>query len=337
MTRHSYDLFVDSRFVQEYRASPLVLVDAGARGGLKRNWAAAKPHLRTIGFEPDAREYARLMERPEASDALLFDVALSNQPGRIRLYVARDRGLTSIFEPDRRFLDGFPEADRFATVSVEEVAADTLDNLLRSRNIDDVDFVKADTQGSELLVLQGAEHVLVSSAVGVEVEAEFTPIYKGQPLFADVDTFMRRAGYHLFDLRPCFWKRSIGRDAGGPYGQIIWADSLYLKTLPALEATVAGLEPSRRKSKALKAISIALLYGYCDYALAIAHALRSSFSDDELRVIEHRLSAVNLERGALSRIPGRRRVASALGRLAKALRPRSSGWSVSQRGLGNVR
>jgi FkbM family methyltransferase len=334
------DLFIDSRFDADYRQHPLVLVDVGARGGLKSNWAAARPHLRLIGFEPDTREYARLAQRAESDETgtTFFDVAVHNRTGPLRLHVARDRGLTSMFEPDREFLAAFPESERFDTLAVEQVEADTLDNLLRGRGLTDVDFVKADTQGSELFVLQGGAAALASSGIGVEVEAEFTPIYKGQPLFADVDAFMRDLGYLLFDLRPCYWKRAAGRAIGGPRGQIIWADALYLKSLPALRTTLAGLEASCRRSKALKAISVSLLYGYADYALEIARHASGEFTADERTAIERRLlSDAGRRRGPLARLPGRRRVAAALQRLARLLRPREEGWSVSSANLGNFR
>jgi FkbM family methyltransferase len=235
------DIFIDRRFDAQYRQHPLVLVDAGARGGLKRNWTAARPHLRVLGFEPEKREFNQLASPQTSGPAstTYFNVALHNVSGPLRLHVARDRGLTSIFEPNRRMLDEFPEAARFDTVDVHEVQADTLDHHLGAHGITDVDFVKVDTQGSELCVLQGGAGILEASVLGAEVEVEFTPIYSEQPLFADVDGLLRGLGFLLFDLRPCYWKRAAGRSIGGPRGQIIWADALYLKSIPALTAAIA--------------------------------------------------------------------------------------------------
>lgn len=332
------DIFIDARFDDEYERHPLVLADVGARGGLKKNWMAAERHLRVLGFEPDQREYSRLVESVKGRDgsSTFFHAALHNSRGPISLYLAQDRGLSSIFEPNRAFLDSFPEAERFTTADVQQVEADTLDNLLRSRDITDIDFIKADTQGSELFVLEGAAEALASSAVGVEVEVEFTPIYKGQPLFADVDTYMRRLGYFLFDLRPCYWKREAGRDVGGAYGQIIWADALYLKSVPALQAAVAALPAESRKSKVLRAISVALLYGYYDYAIEIAREAGDALPTDERALIDRRLRECGAAHGPVPAFPGRRRLAGALRRLWKICRVPNEGWSVSDAGIGNV-
>jgi FkbM family methyltransferase len=331
------DVFIHSRFYQEFQSHPIVLVDVGARGGLKSNWAAARRHLQLIGFEPDQREFGRLSEDPQQKSAATFlDVALHNQRGPIRFHIARDRGLSSIFEPNRAFLDAFPDAQRFDVVEQQPVEADTLDNQLRGRGITDVDFIKVDTQGSELFVLQGARHLLATAVSGVEVEVEFTPIYRGQPLFADVDRFLRDLGFALFDLRPCYWKRAAGRTLGGPRGQIIWADALYLKGLGALETSLASLDAAARKAKLLKAIAVALLYGYCDYALEITRHATTVLTNDERASIERELRTAGARDFDRTDFPGRRPLAAAVHRLWRLLRPRDDGWSVSNAHLGNL-
>ena len=331
------DVFIDPRFDDLYRQHPLVLVDVGARGGLKSNWSRAQRHLQLLGFEPDEREFTRLVEaRAQDSPNAFFNTALHNRRGPLRLHVARDRGLSSIFEPNREFLDAFPEASRFDTVDVLQVEADSLDDQLRARAITDVDFVKVDTQGSELLVLQGASNALASSVAGVEVEVEFSAIYKDQPLFADVDTFLRGLGFSLFDLRPCYWKRAAGRSLGGPRGQVIWADALYFKSLPALRTTLAPLAPELRKSKVLRAISISLLYGYSDYALEILRVAGEVFAADERDAIERQLRTSGAPGNLGPDFPGRRQLAAALHRLWKLCLPRDDAWSVSDAEIGNV-
>jgi FkbM family methyltransferase len=331
------DVFVDQRFDGIYRRQPLVLADVGARGGLRNNWQVARRHLRVLGFEPEQREYDRLVEQTRVAGTpdTVFGVALHNRRGPLPLHVARDGGLTSMFEPNRAFLDAFPDASRFDIVGHQEIEADTLDHVLQAHAIADLDFIKADTQGSELFVLEGASRALESSVVGVEVEVEFAPIYQGQPLFADVDLFVRSLGYQLFDLRPCYWKRAAGRMAGGPYGQIIWADALYLKSIPALRVAIASLDADRRKAKILKALSVALVYGYADYAIEIASDQASLFSPEERATIGERLVAPYHRSGPRT-FPGQRRVAGALRRLSKISQEPYDGWSVSDPDLGNL-
>jgi len=327
------NVFVHAQFDAIYRERPLILADVGARGGLKKNWQVARPHLRVLGFEPDVQEYTRLVtQHPQqpGGDAV-FNVALHSQAGTITLNVARDAGLSSIFEPNVDFLRAFPDADRFDILDRRAVATDTLDHVLAAHGITSLDFIKVDTQGSELGVLEGASQSLETAVLGVEAEIEFAPIYKNQPLFADVDRYLRGLGFQLFDLRPCYWKREGGRTAGGPYGQIIWGDALYLKSIPALRQLLDALSPGERKAKLLKAISVALLYGYADYALEMAHDLGEALTADERGLIDAALGSDT----ASPVVPGRRQLASALHKLATAVREPNDAWSVSDPDLGN--
>jgi FkbM family methyltransferase len=328
--------FIHPRFETLYERRPLVLVDVGARGGLRSHWSPAKRHLRSIGFEPDKREYQRLVADTRGNGRLtFFDKALHNRREQIQLRITRDPGLTSIFEPNRGWLDAFPEAERFDVVDVQQVDACPLDDLLAAEHIDDIDFLKVDTQGSERYVIEGAAHALAASGVGVEVEVEFAPLYTGQPLFADVDTTLRGLGYSLFDLRPCYWKRSAGRTLGGPNGQIVWADALYLKNIVELKRNLEPLDPEARKSKILRAMSVSLLYGYWDYAMQIALETEKYFDGGERALIIEGLRRGGSTGRTTWLFPGRKLLSAVFHRLWKLTVPTNDAWSVGGAALGN--
>jgi hypothetical protein len=61
--------------------------------------------------------------------------------------------------------------------SYTEVSADTLDNLLRSVGIDQVNWIKIDVEGAEYEVLKGAKEILSASkdiSILVEVHGKDT-------------------------------------------------------------------------------------------------------------------------------------------------------------------
>lgn len=329
-------IFADAILSRSLSESPIVLVDVGARGGLKSNWVPARRYLQVLGYEPDEVEYQRLTKSSDTRQRYA-NIALHDRMGDVRLYVTRDRGLCSIFPPNRELLDAFPQADRFDVIGTAHVATDTLDNQLSGQGISDVDFVKVDTQGSELCILEGASRALRDSVFGVEVEAEFVEIYKGQPVFADVDRSMTARGYLLFDLRPCYWKRAIGQSVGASHGQMIWADALYLRSIPSLQSVLAQLpDASARRRKTLRALVICLLYGYGDYALEVIGAAGDALSADDRVALERTVRQQNSAAGDLPDFPGRRGLASVLHRLWKAVRPAHRDWSISKAHLGNV-
>ena len=86
----------------------------------------------------------------------------------------------------------------------------------------------------------------------------------------------------------------------------------------------------------LKAIAVALLYGYCDYALEIARHATTLLTGDERATIETELRTAAARDFDRTDFPGRRPLAAAVHRLWRLLRPRDEGWSVSNAHLGNM-
>jgi hypothetical protein len=176
------------------------------------------------------------------------------------LYLCRKQEVSSIYKPNKPYLSRFFNAGRFDVVAEHELETSTVDSVLAGGA--PVDFIKADAQGYELPILKAAKETL-KNVIGVEVEVEFTPMYEDQPLFSDVDAFMRANGFELFDLKRCFWKR---KDAiqGPSKGQLMFADALYFRSPEAL-LEKAGID----SGVVSKAVALYLLYGYLDLASAL--------------------------------------------------------------------
>lgn len=331
------DIFIDPIFAKYYEASPLVLIDAGARGGLQKNWRRAKKHLKVIGFEPDPKECRKLAGAAEGGPVKYINSALYSKEGPLRIFLTKNRGVSSVYRPDAEFLGKFPEKDRYQISESLEIQADTLDGVLRSGGVTDADFIKLDTQGSELDILRGASKTVDDRIFGLEIEAETVPIYESQPLFSDIDNFLRERGFFLFDIRPFYWKREKGKDYGYAKGQMIFADTLYLRRPESFASLIAKIEDGAvGKSKVLKAVSVCILYGYLDYAMEIFGLFSSMFTEDEKKRFETRVRrGIPLSR----RIPlfrGRGRLADIVHAVYRIIHPEGKGWVKQGRSLGNL-
>jgi FkbM family methyltransferase len=327
------DPFIDPSLRDYYARTPLVLVDVGVRWGVHERWSGVADHLRVIGFEPDPDEHARLTAQA-AQGVTYLRAALAQEAGEVTLNITRSPACSSLLRPNSEFIRSFPDAGRFDIVRAAEVTADSMDAQLAEAGVNDVDFIKLDTQGSELAILRGATRSL-ESAFGLEVEVEFAALYEGQPLFADVDAHMRDAGFWLFDVRPYYWKREAGKSLGGPRGQVVFGDALYLRTPSSLSELLSALTDAQDvKSKVLRAMSVCLVYGYVDYALELLDANRAVFDTNEAAVIERALRSDVGERW-YHRVKGMGRVARALGDLADGMMPLYQGFATSGRRLGN--
>jgi hypothetical protein len=106
----------------------------------------------------------------------------------------------------------------------------TLDDWAQAEGTNGVSFMKLDTQGSELDILQAGERVL-ERCLGLEIEVEFRPRYRGQSLLAGVDGFLRRRGFALWRLGHVVHYSERGSRVGQP-NDTAYCDSA-LSTAPA--------------------------------------------------------------------------------------------------------
>lgn len=309
-------------FHDDYRASPLTLVDVGASGGIQRNWQPHRRFLKVIGFEPDRRAYRQLQQagtRVQYFNTALFDLSCEKT-----LYLTEKQQNSSFFKPNMEFLQHFPKPERFNIVAEEVFNCRNLDDILSETESPEVDFIKLDTQGAELAILEGASDTVSRTVFGLEIEVQFAPLYEDSPMFADIDRFLRRLGFDLIDLRPVYWKRTAGARVGNSKGQLVFADALYFRRLDRLQGSLPANSPSGQRGKILRCLSICQVYGFLDMALEIVERLgRNDFSDAERAALKAHLKA---QAPAAARFPnfrGRKALFRMSEKLTRALAPRS--------------
>lgn len=193
---------------------------------------------RLIGFEPDVEACEKLREL-YGPPSTFFPYFIGD--GRPGVYYQTNWGPTgSLLKPNRRVLEVFQNLHELMTLVAEHpVQTRRLDDV---EGLGDVDFIKLDVQGAELMVLQGAERVLKDVSV-VQVEVEFLEMYENQPLFADVDRYLRGQGFKFhtflgFGSR-CFKPMLVNNDPNKGIHQILWSDALYVRDWLKLEALSA--------------------------------------------------------------------------------------------------
>lgn len=111
----------------------------------------------------------------------------------------------------------------------------------------------------------------------MQVEVEFSHLYVNQPLFADVDTYMRSCGFTLFDLYTArrARKRSPVTSNAHP-GQLLWGDAFYFRDLIGEGVDTALKTPE----KIFKLACIADIMNFSDYALELLEYLTLNYGKD---------------------------------------------------------
>lgn len=191
---------------------------------------------------------------------IILNCALSDSIQDIDFHLCNKQQVSSINLPNLSFLERFPESDRFKVIDTIKIRTDTLDHQLQINAINDIDFIKIDAEGYELSILRGSINSL-ENVIGLQVEVEFAPLHEKQPLFSEIDCFVRGQGFELFDIKRFFWNR-IGLDNyGGRKGQLVYGDALYFKCPETII-----LMKNITSEKIIRAIFIYLVYGYLDLA-----------------------------------------------------------------------
>ena len=187
-----------------------------------------------IGFEPNPAALDKLNQIKGPTETYLPYAIADGQ--RRTLNFCQAPGMTSLLTPNRKVLElfhGFP--DWGTVIGTEEVDTRRLDDIDETAGID---MVKIDIQGGELMALSHAKKRLKTTLV-IQTEVEFLAMYEDQPLFSDVDLFLRKQGFMLHRfypevsrvVRPLLVENNIY--AG--LSQLFWADAIFIRDITRLD------------------------------------------------------------------------------------------------------
>lgn len=212
----------------------LVILDIGCRWGLPDTLSANSHRFQIYGFDPDPEECARLARHDANPSVSWVPLALARASGTRTLFMTQNPACSSLLQPDPELTETFPALACAREVGTAQVSTSSLDDWAEKNGIGVVDYIKLDTQGSELEILEGGERVLRSVRC-LEIEVEFNPIYREQALFSHVDLFLRARGFVLWKLSNQVHYSRHG-NPGSPLGE----DRIFYDDRQAAPHTVYG-------------------------------------------------------------------------------------------------
>ena len=229
---------------------PFVLVDVGCGLGIDPAWRMFGDRLTGHGFDPQVDEVERL--RAVETGRMQYHAAFVGLPPDHPLRQRREarRAETSYFEPggrssaeaarrqaaergDRTYYETNAWTDQ--TLATETIG---LADALRRQGVESVDFVKIDTDGSDLDVLVSFEEMLGPAGVlGLMVETPFTgDDDPSTNTFHTIDPILKRNGFLIYTMSvnrysrqalPAQFKYDILAQTIS--GQPVWGDLVYLR------------------------------------------------------------------------------------------------------------
>jgi FkbM family methyltransferase len=189
------------------------IVDVGANVG---DWTRE-----VRGIFPSSK--ALMVEATPMHDGTLQNVAnqIGNAEHKIAVLSSKDNETVHFYQTGDTGNSMFREnSEHFKDATSVERKTITLDSLIAESFLRDevIDILKADVQGAELAVFQGATKVL-SQASFVHFEASTTQYNEGAPCFHEVDAFLRSQGFFFYDIsgmhyNPAFKTFGLGQYDG---------------------------------------------------------------------------------------------------------------------------
>lgn len=217
-TAFGKNAFVDIRELAT--TAPRLGFDVGANEGqtaceLRRIFPEAKIYC----FEPYEAAFRTLQQKLGGDSGICFEqIAFGDHKGEATLYENAE-SVTNSLLPNAPEAHVSQPASYAVPTGQSTVAITTLDDFCAERTVSHIDFLKIDSQGYDLRILQGASKHLAEHRISfILVEMLFTPLYSGQAHFHEIYGFLIGFGYQLVGLY------AIHRS---PAGDILWCDALF--------------------------------------------------------------------------------------------------------------
>jgi len=145
-----------TRLFYELAKKSRIILDIGANTGYYTLLAAScNKNGKNFAFEPLPKIYECLKKNIALSKSVnvnAFSSAVTNFDGQISIYVPKEDGILPLSVST---LEGFIETEREL-----KVPAISVDSFVYKNQIEKVDLIKIDTEGTEHVVLEGAKHTL---------------------------------------------------------------------------------------------------------------------------------------------------------------------------------
>lgn len=181
-----------ARFLPGWKCG--VIFDVGANVGQSaREFASRFTYSEMHCFEPFPATFEELRKNTADVPRIhLHPYALSSTNGHLRVPVGACSTNNSITSA--------ANAENPGTNTVE-IETRTLTDVFLSMNLSSVSFMKIDTEGHDLEVLQGGEKILLDQKIDViQVEAGMNPTNKHHVTFEALKAYLESKNYFLFGI-----------------------------------------------------------------------------------------------------------------------------------------
>lgn len=201
------------KFEKQVVGDARTIIEVGATAGRDtKGFLEEFPNAHIYSFEPSPESYQKLKELEEIYPRLIaIPSAVLDYTGEVEFNIANRPGSCSTLVPN--------DWDEVYIETTISVPVTTIDTFCQAQSITHIDFLKVDTEGTDLKVLEGTFTMLSQRAIDVvEAEFNFKHYFKDQCAHYDIIKFLAGYGMRLVAVFPQYWK-----------GRLTYADGIFIR------------------------------------------------------------------------------------------------------------
>lgn len=175
-----------------------VLADIGASGGPPAVWRPIASASVYVGFDPDLREIREDQGSGFRRSVIMNAAATADSERRETvLRLTRFPYCSSTLKPDAEGLAGYLFSDLFEVERETSVPCTTLDAALDRLELPGIDWLKTDTQGTDLRLFEGLSPARRARVLALDVEPGLIRAYEGEDSFVETHRRLSAEGWWL--------------------------------------------------------------------------------------------------------------------------------------------
>jgi len=164
-----------------FESKPPVLVDVGASGDIREVWRDFAEFSICIAFDPDDRD-ADISKNTGAGfkEFYWLNRAVSDKEGESAFYLTKSPHCSSFLKPNMESLKKYDICDAFIVERKTVLKSITLNSALKKVGYNYIDWIKTDTQGTDLRIFMSLDELVRDNILVAEFEPGILDAYVGE-------------------------------------------------------------------------------------------------------------------------------------------------------------
>ncbi len=172
----------------EFQSQPPVLIDLGASGGVNAMWEEIAKYCVCISFDADTRDLQHTFDESDRFRKMyVYNAIVSDRPQLTStFYLTASPHCSSTLFPQHQQLQNWDFYHLFDIQQTIELKTVTLPDILSELNITQVDWFKADTQGTDLRLFHSMGTSICKRVLLAQFEPQIIDSYVNEDKFHHV-------------------------------------------------------------------------------------------------------------------------------------------------------